>query len=73
MFRVCCTISHEVLILTVHSLNIVISCDANFTQKRCKGQYDGCDALLIYSNTVFISKEKVKTMETYIEQLRICG
>ena len=70
MSRVYCTISCEILILTVHSPNIVVLCDANFTQKRCKDQYDRCDAPLIHLDTVFISEEKVKTIETYVEQLR---
>ena len=71
MSRVCCTISYEVLILTMHSPDIVVSCDTNFTQKRCKDQYDRHNALLIYSNMIFILEEKVKIMKTYIEQLRI--
>ena len=73
MFRVYCSISCEVLILIVHSSDIVVSCDTNFIQKRHKGQYDRHNILLIYPDTIFILKEKIKIIETYVKQLRTCG
>ena len=58
------------LILIIHSPNVVISCDTNFTQKRHKGQCDERDALLIHLDIVFLSEEKVKEMERHVLQLR---
>ena len=58
------------LILIIHSSDIVISCDANFTQKRHKEQRDEHDAPLIYLDTVFLSEEKVKEMKRHVLQLR---
>ena len=56
--------------LTFNSSDIIVACDANFTQKRCKGQCNNCDAPSIYPDTVFISEEKVKQIEAHVVQLR---
>ena len=57
-------------LLIINSPDIVISCDTNFTQKRQKGQCNERNPPLIYSDTVFISEEKVKQIDIYMIQLR---
>ena len=55
-----------ILILIIYSSNVVILCNANFTQKKCKGQCDKCDALLTHPDTVFLSEEKVKKIKRHV-------
>ena len=57
--------------LTFNSSDIIVACDANFTQKRCKGQCNDCDTPSIYPDIVFISEEKVKQMKAHVAQLRL--
>ena len=49
---------------------MIVSCDANFTQKRRKGQSTSYDNPRTHPDTVFIAPEKVRATEKYVDEIR---
>lgn len=68
----CCTCLTRLTIL-LSSADVIVCLDANFTQKRRKGQCESRDPPRTHPDTVFVSELDVKDMEKRVASIRASG